>query len=108
MTEISRQRKWQLKKLQEDNCVSCGHPLNKYKQFCDDCSAKKRRYYWKNKKRLEDLVLRHGEQNRKWIVDALAWARIEVKEGRLKRGFDKELFVEETLGRGRRPYERSY
>lgn len=102
MTNISRQRKWQLKKLQEDKCVTCGCPRNKHKYLCDNCGAKRRGAYEKKVEELSILILMHGEQNRKQIVAALSWARIEVKEGRFERGFDKELFVEETIGRGRR------
>lgn len=35
--KLSRQRRWQLKRVKEGRCIICGDPRNIYAQHCDDC-----------------------------------------------------------------------
>lgn len=34
-SEVSRQRIWQLRQHQENNCMICGKPAGKARQYCD-------------------------------------------------------------------------
>lgn len=37
---LSRQRKWQNRRLAEGRCVRCGQKRNLYAQRCDSCQSK--------------------------------------------------------------------
>jgi hypothetical protein len=39
---VSRQRMWQLQRVQEGLCGTCGQPRNLYAWICDDCAKKHR------------------------------------------------------------------
>lgn len=41
--ELSRQRKWQLKKVAEGKCAICAKPLKHYKGLCDEHAVKARK-----------------------------------------------------------------
>lgn len=38
--QLSRQRRWQNKRLAEGRCVRCGAMRNLYSQRCDDCQTR--------------------------------------------------------------------
>lgn len=42
--KISRQREWQIKKIAEGKCSSCGKPRTLSKYVCNDCLKKRREY----------------------------------------------------------------
>jgi hypothetical protein len=39
---VSRQRMWQLLRVQEGLCSTCGKPRNLYAWICDDCAKRHR------------------------------------------------------------------
>jgi hypothetical protein len=39
---MTKQRRWQLKKQAEGNCMTCGKPRNLYAERCDTCHAVER------------------------------------------------------------------
>jgi hypothetical protein len=50
---MSRQRKYQLRKLKEDRCTQCGTPCGRWSRKCEGCLIKGREYnkrYYKAKR----------------------------------------------------------
>jgi hypothetical protein len=43
MATVSRQREWQVKRVSEGKCGTCGNPRNLYAYACDECQADVRR-----------------------------------------------------------------
>jgi hypothetical protein len=49
---MTRQRRWAIRMRQENRCIVCGHPVQRYKARCDEHQtqvrlANRRRYQWK-------------------------------------------------------------
>jgi hypothetical protein len=43
LSQLSRQRRWQLMRIAEGRCSKCGKPLRHYPTMCDECALKNRR-----------------------------------------------------------------
>ena len=43
LSQLSRQRRWQLARIAEGRCSKCGKPLRHYPTMCDACALKNRR-----------------------------------------------------------------
>lgn len=41
-TELSRQKRWQLKQLASGRCADCGRPRHKRPTYCKRCTLKRR------------------------------------------------------------------
>ncbi len=40
---VSRQRKWQIRQIEDGKCNTCGEKREHYKQHCDSCAVKIRK-----------------------------------------------------------------